>query len=358
MFHQHDYTDQVGVPLDITPAKIGADTNSVYPYEEDIEQQFKGGNGLIADTLLRDQTHNFRNLKQSIIKVPDFAEHIIYNDIIRNPLELDVGFIIDDKDYTLELWNTKKHNVTITDVDFSPDASGLDLVYPVPPITIPKRGNGVYSLTVLQQGPPTQKTTISFIIGGVSHNIFVEGIRVVSLPFEPNWGSKVQMDFIFETVLYQTERYNEQRRPLQSLPRRGEHFTIDEKDLTAQRFMNSVIYGKDKIYGVPIFNEIFHPTNATVGDTVINTASNIEKLWNLNNSCSYVMFFDFVSSAYEVKEISVVGTNSITLTDALVKTFTIGNTVLYPIFLCYLDSVRWRGKKDDFDSVDVYFLEV
>lgn len=346
------FFEEVGEGLDITPNKTYPVPNSVMVHLIDNPFYFCG------PTLGRNPVSNIRGLTASVTKFEDYQDGVLYHQIIRIPLSVNPGFIVDDEDFDLELWNTHNVDVSCTDIDFVVSGTGLNLASSSPPFTINKFGSEEMVLTIYQTGPPVQDTTIEFTIDGVIVSIDVDAIRVVAVAFEPNWANRVAMDYVFESVVHQTERYVEQRRPLMITPKRAETFVIVEKDYTAQRFFNLVQYGKDKVFALPIFNEVFGVTNATQSDVVIGTAVTVTNLWNLNNQCDYVLFFDFVSYDYEVKELSSIAANSITLASGLASTYNIDHIVAYPAFLSVLESVRWKGKVENFDLAQIKFSEI
>jgi hypothetical protein len=186
----------------------------------------------------------------------------------------------------------------------------------------------------------------------------LSGTRVVTVPYEPNWDDGPKIEYIFETVVTATERFKEQRRPLTESPRRSTEVSIYGMSQRAQYFWNSLNYGKDKVFGVPIWNEVFFVQNATAGDTTIDTVGSVEKFWNLQNLCEYVMFYNIDTYAYEVKSLSSASNNSIELASELLNTFDTDKTVVFPIFLAYVESMQLDPNSFSYHKGTVRFTEL
>lgn len=278
--------------------------------------------------------------------------------IIMLPSSFDAGFIIEDQNFNLEVWNTKTTTASCTLIGYDPDSEGMLLTGAAPTYPIAPGDSELYVITVYEEGAPDQDTTINFTIDGDVFPVTLIGTRVVPIPYEPNWGDKPSFQWTFETVVFGTERFVEQRRPLIEKPKRSEVVTIREANVRAQKFWNIVAYGKDKIYGIPIWHEVFWVVNATATDTVITTAASIEKFWNLQNQCDYVMFYNFTDYSYEVKELASVTNTTITLASGLTSTFDTDQTVVFPVFLGYIEAVRFKGDTFENQDAQVKFTEI
>lgn len=338
-----DFPDMDNRPLVITDASYPIfDENNSWFIGGFIERPFSHGEEFSAGHFL----------------INDFANTHIYNRIWLREIEIDAGFVVEDIDYDMEIWNAKSTDVQCTDIDYYPNAVGLDMTNPAVPFTIQRNYIEEFILTVLQEGAPVQDAIIIFTIDGDEYYTTIEATRVITLPFEPDWFKNVKFEMKFETVIFQTERYYEQRRSLSNRPKRLESFTISESGYLAEKFFYIIQRGKDKIFGVPIFFEVFQLLNATQGQTVLNTNGNIDKFWNLNNLCNFVMLIDIETYNVELKEITAVGVSSVTCKNPLVNTFDINKTWVYSIFLGVIGAVGWKNATTKHDSSNIVFTEI
>lgn len=349
------FQDEIGPGLGYTPSK-GPVTAGI----EETEFYHKTGPTISRLVYLSPP----RAITFGAVVSNDFGISHIYGQKISIPAIVEGGFIVEDTDFDMELWNTHKKQVTVNSITYDPSSLGLSLSVTTPPFDLVPFGSEQMVLTILQEGDPQQDTDIVFNVTkpyGLTagdETFRVIATRVITMPFEPNWTSGIQYGYNFETVLAQvSERFTEQRRWLRNYPRRTARFKVEERNTTAQKLFQRIQFGKDKLFGIPLYNEIFRPSNATAGDTVINTTEDISSLWNLNNNCSFVMFYDIEQEIAELRELTSVGATSITLLEGLRSSFTVANTFMYPVFLASLDSVTFDGLTDDFNSADLSFEE-
>lgn len=345
---------ETGPGLPYTPSRPA---EKVLGVEESPERRFTGG-----VSFLRDQVSNGRYLRPGAHVACDYARSHIYGQMIRVPVTLDAGFIVADTDYELELWNTNKHQVEVLTVTYDPSSYGLNFQVTAAPFFLSAFDSEIATLTILQDGPPTQNTEIIFTVDeeqpdNIQHVFTIQAVRIVSIPFTPNWIDKFRLDFSFETIISTNERFKEQRRPLRNTSKRTSEFVINEQNTNAHRFLNTVQYGKDKIFGAPIFNEVIFPTNALQSDVTINTSTDLTGLWNLNNHCQFVMFLNYVTGFDELKEIFSVGPSSIILADGLLNSFTVSETIILPLYLGYLESINFRAYTGSLDKASIKLRE-
>lgn len=351
---QHTYTKTLGDSIVQDKPLILVDYN--YPETSAGYLKFTG------PTLGRNPVSNNRVLPSpSLIKYRgDLWEELLGGGggIIIIPLSLDAGFIIENVVLGFEVWNTKTVIATCTAIGYDPDSLGMLLAGAAPTYEIDPGETEVYVVTVYEEGAPEQSTIINFTIDGEVYPITVIGTRIVPIAYEPNWGDKISLEWVLETVVFQTERFVEQRRPLLEKPRRSETVTVREDNERAQRFWNLISYGKDKVYGIPIWHEVFWVVNASATDTVLTTAASIEKFWNLQNQCDYVMLYNFVDYTYEVKELASVTNTTITLVAGLSSTHDVNKTVLFPVFLGFVEQIKFSSNTFENTDAQVKFTEM
>lgn len=345
------YADDPNFP-DMGNRPTSVDTSLAYPLHEDY-MYGQGGSTLIERPIWHGDEESAGHTLAN-----DFYKTHIDDRIWLRQLEIDAGFVVEDVEYDMEIWNAKDSAVQCTSVSYDPSATGLSQDHPVVPFTVNPNYITSWTLTVLRDGDPKQDTEITFTIDSGDYLTTVEATRVVNLPFEPNWIKSVRFQMSYDTSMLQTERWHEQRRPLTDRPIRQTTFSVDETSNLAQKFFNTIQRGKDKIMGVPIYLEVFKVLSATAGLSVLNTDGDVDDRWHLNNFCNFIKLVDIVTYDVELKEIDTVGTSSITLVNPLVNTFDVDRTFVYPIFLGVVQAVRWTNFNYNVHGANVVFEEI
>ena len=112
----------------------------------------------------------------------NYGDSFIFERIWVQPLAIDFGFIVEDSQDYIQIWNSSRFNgASITDIlALSPE--GTQLTYDPLPNALPIFGDINYLLEVFNIGPPLQATTYRFTVEGLDYDVVLSGIRV--LPFD------------------------------------------------------------------------------------------------------------------------------------------------------------------------------
>ena len=298
-----------------------------------------------------------RGRKASLFNLGD-ADETLFGRVYVSPLAIDAEFITEYVEYDVVVWNayfTKSVDITSILVQ---NQAGTNMVYPTLPKTIPLSYNEVLTLIVYDEGPPTQDTDWLITVDGVEFNIDVTGIRVIAFVHEPDFSKSVTMVYNFLTSLAQNLRYlKEQRRPLQRLPFRDINFICHAKDLVLQKLVNTIHYGKDKVFAVPIFTEHMRPSAISAGSNSITIADDITYYYNLQNNCDYLIILDETDLSAEVKEISEIDGQDITFTSNVTGSYTAGSCSIYPCVFSYGKGFKVAPETKNNAQVTVSFGE-
>jgi hypothetical protein len=272
-----------------------------------------------------------------------FGEEMIFDRIWIDPVLINPTFITEDVDYDVEVWNAYlDQSATWTTEVITGDTDGVSFARDPLTITILKGDYEVYVMTVLGEGPAVQDTTYTETILGDAYTIDIETMRVIGLDPEPNWISRVQVGYSFETVLSVSDRHVEQRRPLRHDLRRTLSIELIGMDTELHKLSNLIQYGHDKVFACPVFQERVLCTGIPNGGTSITTLTDTTNHWNLNNACSRIMIADHAGGTVEIKNISAVAANTITTSSEIAGTFDVNSTMVYPIFVGTMRSHRIR----------------
>jgi hypothetical protein len=149
--------------------------------------------------------------------------------------------------------------------------------------------------------------------------------------------------------MFQTERFEEQRRPLMDTPYRTLSAAWPIYGEEAHTFFYDLSYGHDKVFGVPIYNEMMLVSTITQGSSTITLSTAVTNMYNLNNLSTHIAV---------MKEIDTITPDyTLTVTQDMVENFTAATTRIYPVFFATLSGVRSGHETDDVESVMLEFQE-
>lgn len=286
------------------------------------------------------------------------SDETLFNRVYVDPLIVNPGFIVETREYSIVVWNAY-HDRTIEFTSVSvTNETGTGLDYPTLPKNIAVGYDEVLTLTLYLVGPPIQDTTYQIVAGGFTFNLDVDGIRAIGVVPEPDWSSRLEIRYQFVTVLSANYRYfKEQRRPLTILPWRNVLASYHLVGVQNERFLNTVKYGKDKVFFVPIYTEQIICSTISVGIDSITPTNDFSKFYNLQNNCTHLVFIDHDNWLSEIKEISDVGAADITFSTNIAGTFDPNNTVIYPGVFSTLQSVNMKPESNDINIFTLQFEE-
>lgn len=283
---------------------------------------------------------------------------LIFERVWVEPTTVDAGFITEERTYSISIWNAfQEQSVEFTSMS-SVDPTGTTLPTPTLPLDIRQSDDITLTLTVAEQGPPLQETYYKPLINGTLWSIYVTGVRALGLSPEPTWEKGIQISYKFETSMFQTEQFEEQRRPLMDEPycTLAASFPINSR--AAHKLFYDISYGHDKVWSVPVYNEKMSIDTITQGSTTITTSSAVDNLYYLNNYATHIAVIDHTNSLVEIKEISsITPSYTIEVSRSMVEDFTAGTTAIYPVFFGLLSGVTSGHLTDDVEIIELEFEE-
>lgn len=282
---------------------------------------------------------------------------LIFERVWVEPRIVDAGFITEELTYDITVWNAyQERSVEFTSVaSVSPD--GTTLTTPTLPHDIRQGDDLTLTLIIDVDGPPTQSTTYTLVVDAVTFDVDVEGIRVVDLVPDPNWRGGLMLRYYFETAMYSSQRFVEQRRPLMDKPYRSAKANYLVSDEEAHRFFWVLAYGHDKVFGLPVYNEKMRCSSIPNGGTTITTTTATTSMYNLNNLSTHVAIVDHNAGTSEIKEVASVAANSIVVSQAIAGTFDTNTSSVYPVIFVTIRSMQKQHATDDVETVAVEFAE-
>jgi len=272
------------------------------------------------------------------------------------PIRFDLQFIVEDLTRELKVWNAwRSKNVQLTDVQVL-EQEGTYLEYPDLPDTLGTFGDTIYTLNIYGDGPPLQDTQYKLTIDGWEVTIYITGVRIIPWDLMPNWQDQLEISYEFATTIWTNDRFKEQRRALSRESWFLLQATYDASGNRSRKILNLIGYGKDKVFGLPVYNEML--TASEISGTTITVNEDFTYYYNLINRSSYIIIVDHEFGLAEIKEISSVNApNEIVLSQTISETFDPKYTIIYPAAFVIIGSYSGTNITDDFDEVKVEFKE-
>lgn len=303
-----------------------------------------------------DYTHKDLTMMHSSKMASDYAEEFIYNRIWITPL-IDFDFIVEIETDYIAIWNAfLDRSVDITAFN-DPGHSGITIDPVTIPTTLETNEEVIYEVIVTPTGPAEQNTTYSFTVLGEVFESLVIGKRVIPFPFAANWGNNVTLDYEYLTSIYTAPTTHEQRRSIVDSVKRYESFSCSLSRIQAQTFDNLYRKGAYRYIGVPIYPEVFTTTGTITGATSITVTEDITYFYNLQNHCTQILIVNHDTLEAEIKIITLIEGQVITLDIEVAGTFTPANTTMYPIFIGMLSGYNYRNLTDSVLVASVSFTE-
>jgi len=277
------------------------------------------------------------------------------------PEEIDVDFITEDIQRTIQIYSTFNTRVTITDVTIE-NVGGLILQTPPVPFIVCPSVEVLNTLTILKDGNPFQDSEIIYTRDAVeTFSVIVTGRRVLPFIFEPNF-TTVENGYGFDNVKFTDNIDNEQRRSLQGAKSRKETtFDIQEKRTNAQRVINEMKRWRNAVVAVPFFREAMKIVNDPEGGALLEIVEDFTFFFNLMTQADFVFIKDRNDpDVNEVKQIVSIdaGLKQITVNSNFVNNYPTKSTTVYPVFLAVPEqTVNFDIVKDDMIESKLKFTE-
>lgn len=284
------------------------------------------------------------------------AGEVIFEKLYVFPEAIDCGFIANDAEYKILLWNSSHlETVDITNIDI---VNEYGLSFEEDNLTLQRNSDIQHTITVLKDGPALQDSKIEYTTSLGLFVVDITGKRILAWIYRPKRGG-IKFRYQFQTVIWRNEYFSEQRRPIYPVPLReisGEFF---ERGDDQQRFIHDLRLLTLRILAVPIWIEAFRPNEDLLNATTINTDDSLNERWNLWNNCDFVLIRNRSSlEPYEIKNIVSVSENSIAISSPIAKDFAAGDTLIYPCFVGVIKSKSPSMHGKEMVGATVEFSEV
>lgn len=259
------------------------------------------------------------------------AIDIFYNRILIEPADVDVGNLLTDQAYTVNVFNAYLTPRTVS----SFTASGNEGIAVGGLVTAPFNIGALqmlsYVFTVSTDGPFAIDARYVLVINGVSYTIALRGSRLVLLPFRPDWKDGCVESMEWKTNIIRTFTGHEQRRQLRQLPRAELSYSTILHAEQARQFENLMWGWQNRSFGVPFWPDKTVTTGSITAGAItipVNTAG-----YSFKEGALVVLYNS--DTDLEVAEIDTVTSSLITVVSPLARSWPSGSTI-YPGFVGHL----------------------
>lgn len=332
------------VPKDMSVAVTDMLAEPTEEYPMDVESSL---------TIFRKPNHLEPDPVYSELSAGDF----IYGRIWTTQL-IDFGLINEEMSSIISIWNAYvDRTVSLTNIT-DPGDAGLFLSTVTTPFSLLPNYEVVLTLTAYPSGPAVQETTYTFIVDGLTFETLVEGWRLIPWVVHPDWSPGVSIGYAFKTVISTNpKRATEQRRPLHDKWLRTAEFQILEQGRAANRAVNDINAHMGKVFAVPIWPERCTTNSTIFQQTAIVLNEDVSTKINLLDAV-YIIVIDPETRAAEVKEVSDITGQVLTVSLTFKVNFDPSKAVIYPVLLGIIESYGPKSITDNVLNVSLRFQEV
>lgn len=300
-------------------------------------------------------SYNLEILNPSIdfdgIKVSQYKEEL-YNNIHLINKDNDVGFIAQDTEIDLEVWNSYYTTKTISDYTVS-NNNEIELYTPKSlPINILSNQSEVFTLKIFSDGNSSIDASFNFEFLDQNVSGSVSGLRALLFDFDHNWISSFTENYSFYTAIIKSVANYEQR------------FTYGEDNVYTCKYFYSlkneekqkldlILYNNvNKLISLPLYVYTLKTTESEfVGSTKFKVSS-LENTIFQNNLQLYVKYKDIIEIV-DIESVNLL-TNEINLKKPLKNGFLTGS-YLIPVITCTTVDVSKNNINTNYANYEITF---
>lgn len=190
---------------------------------------------------------------QAGLHVPGFEQEL-FGKVLISPQAVDVGFLMDDVNTPIRLWNVQYAREVVLESITSSDTESVFVTgYALPHRLMPGR-TSEFTLTVAEVGKPTIADQVALIFDdpGLDTPIPVTGIRVAIVSISPDFEAGITERYAFNTSILKTYGGVEQRAKLRSKPEQSLTYTIAAMDQEEAATLEALLFtSQSRVVGIP-----------------------------------------------------------------------------------------------------------
>jgi len=304
-----------------------------------------------------DYTHKALRFPGNAIYMNNYAYDFIYNRIWVTSL-IEFGLISELSTGYVYIWNSNlTFSVALTSFT-DPGDVGIQIDTVTVPTYITPNNYISYAVYVPIAGPAEQDTTYEWVVYGQSRETRVTATRLIPFVYDIDWVNDEDLLYEYFTSVYRAKTTHEQRRSMINSPIRKSTFIITLEKQLANHFQGKMRGSIGKYFVVPIYSEFFTTSTSLSGATTIIGNEDLTYYWNLQKYCDYILIVDHESRLVESKSISGIAGSTISLYNAVNKTFDNTRVVIYPAYVGVISNLTMRNYTSNIVRANISFQEV
>ena len=176
--------------------------------------------------------------------------------------------------------------------------------------------------------------------------------------YAPDWSNGVEMKYSFNTGVYKSEQYKEQRKPMKALPCTNQSFTV-LADQNNPEMIDVLRASLNKVLFVPIWTEPVQSTSSVDNHdgTITFQVPSLSIHFNFSNLCQYAIIVNTFGEQPSVLS-QIMGYDSRGLIlKPVVGSWDVYHSLIYPAMYAILDSIKDVSLTTEIGELQLSFNE-
>jgi len=180
--------------------------------------------------------------------------HDFYFRIHLIPRTVSLGNVIVPKTETVYFWNAFLTDATLTAI-IGTATEGLSLAGPAPVTVAAPLAMFSYQLTAIPEGPATIDATYGFVVGGITYDLRVLGVRFSLFAVDPNQDEALEETLEWRTALIDAPDGTEQAIGQRGIPRRTLSYAL-AADSEDRQYLEHLLWSSQwRSLSIPIWTD-------------------------------------------------------------------------------------------------------
>lgn len=243
-----------------------------------------------------------------------------------NPSEINVGNLLSTQLKTVEVWNARFDQNTLTSIS-EVDTDGITLSGQAsPPVVYQSLQSRLYTVNIATDGPSVinAKFGFNFSLESYVPSLVLTGVRILAWFPRPNWATPLTERWEWLTNVITSRNRKEQRIKLREQPRRQLEYTLLVKNNKERQLVENLLFAwQSRVFGLPIWTDQQAISMALVpGDLTISCVTFSRDYY----AGGLIGLFNDVD--FEIGTVQQVNADSVQIVTPLTKSWGIGTKVV------------------------------
>ncbi len=250
----------------------------------------------------------------------------LWDRIIVTPRTKDVGFVLSDQAWPVQVWNTfKRPSLQLTTIAIT-GPGGVTVQGPTTMVFYPNQAQS-YNLVLAAAGDATVANLVTWSFAGVAGaDLTITGSRITVFPHRPDWSEPPREGLSWLTEVLPGYDRTEQRRSLRQRPRHTLTYRVQTTDPLETATLEALLYGwQARKFGAPVWPEAALLL-AAISPGATSLLSDTTDRPNLEAGGMVMVWSDFAT--WEAFKVASVAAGLITLGSQVTKPWAAGARVV------------------------------